>query len=76
MSKIKEFKLLDRCLRITNRFATWQEITSLHNETLLDILAKTKEMNDENEHEFEKLASEYDAIYFNEVYSIFNISIF
>ncbi|XP_064478876.1 histone deacetylase 6-like [Ornithodoros turicata] len=55
--------LPDRCLRIPARMADEEEVRTLHGQTHLDVLKRTKGSTDEAE--LEKLCSKFDSIYIN-----------
>jgi len=56
--------LIDRCIRISSRQATKEELLSKHTAEHIDLLESTEDYSDEK---LEQLSSRYDSIYLHNV---------
>lgn len=63
--RCRELKLIDRCVQLTPRDATVNEILTKHTKEHYDLLKTTSECT--NEEKLEELSSKFDAIYIHPV---------
>jgi len=60
LERCNSLGLIDRCIKISSRQATKEELLSKHTTEHIDLLESTEHYNDE---ELEQLSSRYDSIY-------------
>lgn len=71
MNRCRELKLIERCLKLTPRLATKDEVLMNHTEEHYKLLESTKGIEDNDQ--LENLSSHYDAIYIHP--ESFNLSL-